>query len=140
MTETFKRYRIHQLKLRQRKLMNLIGTNMDSYEDTGDEEYKEVADRYAAEYDKYERKIKELEESWWLFFFLKEEKMFILLEMYLILGVIFLLAFYKIDEEVREKINKVLKEYNIFSVIFGMTIVIILTPIAVIISLLKREK
>ena len=66
--------------------------------------------------------------------------MLIFLEIYLILGVFFLLAFYKIDEEVREKVNNVLKEHNIFSVIFGMTLVIMLTPIAVVISLLKRKK
>jgi uncharacterized membrane protein len=66
--------------------------------------------------------------------------MLIFLEVYLILGVFFLLAFYKIDEEVREKVNNVLKEHNIFSVIFGMALVFILTPIAVVISLLARKK
>jgi uncharacterized membrane protein len=66
--------------------------------------------------------------------------MLIFLEVYLILGVFFLLAFYKIDEEVREKVNNVLKEHNIFSVIFGMTLVFIFTPIAVVISLLTRKK
>lgn len=63
MHDTFKRYRIQQLEKRKKEIMNLIGINMESYEFTGDEYYKETADKYVYEFNEIEQKIEEIKES-----------------------------------------------------------------------------
>ena len=43
------------------------------------------------------------------------------------------------SDTVKEKIDNVLKTHNIFNVILGMTIVILLTPIVILVGLITKK-
>lgn len=63
MNELFKKQQITKLEKRKKELMHLISINMDSYEFTNDEKFKEKADEFVCEFNEVEKELETLEES-----------------------------------------------------------------------------
>lgn len=64
---------------------------------------------------------------------------FLFIEIYLLIGLFMVIKSYMMSDTVKEKIDNVLKTHNIFNVILGMTIVILLTPIVILVGLITKK-